>query len=304
MLWQTEVRCRVCDLAMPYHCAGLRVLAGASCQDRGLWAGYGLCVALLRSQWEKKSQWAICLAPNSWIPSSSSPKRSANKPETQMWRWGHCRRSSATSSPRRQPLGGAAASLLQTLQHTHDSQHVLLKEAVITTPLTLQRRLTQSPHSTATLTLLPSKEPEPLVPPCITPVTQSIKYNTTPFTLVRIISVAAKYSLTNTSHTFVSQLFCFQLWWLIELSDTQRSERGAGRECSTTGTKLQKKRKKKLHERDINSQSVLQRWPRLHQKKNNRHRQLGMQTNWWTVQETFSVSSVIYHLRGCRCGDE
>lgn len=36
----------------------------------------------------------------------------------------------------------------------------------------------------------------------------------------------------------------------------------------------------------------------------NRHRQLGMQTNWWTVKETFSVSSVIcnlfHHLRRCR----
>lgn len=35
--------------------------------------------------------------------------------------------------------------------------------------------------------------------------------------------------------------------------------------------------------------------------RNNRHRQLGMQTNWWTVKETFSVSSVICTLLFITC---
>lgn len=35
---------------MPYHCAGLRVLAGASGQDRRLRTGHGFRVALLEPQ--------------------------------------------------------------------------------------------------------------------------------------------------------------------------------------------------------------------------------------------------------------
>lgn len=46
----------------------------------------------------------------------------------------------------------------------------------------------------------------------------------------------------------------------------------------------------------VNLKSVLQMWLKLHQKWQNRHRQLGMHTKWWTVKETFTLSSVKYSL--------
>ena len=52
----------------------------------------------------------------------------------------------------------------------------------------------------------------------------------------------------------------------------------------------------KLQERDINSQVNAANVAQITPGTTNRHRQLGMQTNWWTVKETFSVSSVICTL--------
>lgn len=59
---------KTCELAVPYHCARLWVLAGASHQDGRLWARYRLCVTLLlKPKAKKKKQWKefseICLHP-------------------------------------------------------------------------------------------------------------------------------------------------------------------------------------------------------------------------------------------------
>lgn len=105
---------------------------------------------------------------------------------------GHYQHWFGTSSPLHLSPGGAAALLLLTLQNRHDYKHIFMKTTTLPSYL-IQSRLTQSQHSTVTLTLHPSEVPKPQFKHCIA--------------LVH----SKAYSITLAYQSLVSKTWCLNL---------------------------------------------------------------------------------------------
>lgn len=107
---------------------------------------------------------------------------------------GHYQHWFGTSSPLHLSPGGAAALLLLTLQNRHDYKHIFMKTTTLPSYL-IQSRLTQSQHSTATLTLHPSEVPKPQFKHCVALV-HSKAYSITLAYQIRLVSKTWCLNLT------------------------------------------------------------------------------------------------------------